>query len=606
MVVSRFAIDAQASAPELRVVANPSGTRQSRSRSDGDSPNFPQLSAPLSVSPARQARLMVLRKQARERLKASNFRPCRVFSSASSVFEYPNVMFSTSVRVPLAICLVAITALRAQDPAVPPGMATPPPANGTQSTVQQPAPAGAPLSLEECIALAMKKNFDLQIQGYSVEQARETLNIAKADFLPSFSASSDRRLTRSTSAVTQPDGSIEVVPVDSNTTNFSVGVNERIPHTNGTLALSSNVGRASRQRGEPFSSSVTATLSQPLLRNAGSTVARATAERSKLGLGIAYIGYRSRVLAVIRDTENAYYNLVAARETLRIRQLSLELARRLLEENRARRATGVATDLDVATAEVGMANARRAVLQADQSVRNAEDALLSLINAGDLDARPGPVAFADYRDGTPSFAQSYKAARDNYPDTLSAEETIKQLEIDVATARRNRLPTLNLNASIGYNTTDVSYRDVITSLPTDHGDNRTLSLTYSMPWGLRADRARYRSAVASLSAQKARLEQLELQLLVSVRSAVRSVDTNLASVQIAAQATELAARQYDLQKARFDAGLSTSRLVLQAQDDLESARVNELSAKAQLWSALAELHRLEGSSIERFGVQLPQ
>jgi outer membrane protein TolC len=216
------------------------------------------------------------------------------------------------------------------------------------------------------------------------------------------------------------------------------------------------------------------------------------------------------------------------------------------------------------------------------------------------------VAFADYRDSAPDFARSYKAARDNYPDTLSAEETIKQLEIDVATAKRNRLPSLTLNASLGYNTTDTSYNEVITSLASDHGDSRSVSLVYSMPWGMRADRARYRSTLSGLNAQKARLEQLEVQLLVSVRSAVRAVETNVASVQIAAQATQLAAKQYDLQKARFDAGLSTSRLVLQAQDDLETARVNELSAKATLWSALAELHRLEGSSIQRFGVQLPQ
>jgi outer membrane protein TolC len=108
-----------------------------------------------------------------------------------------------------------------------------------------------------------------------------------------------------------------------------------------------------------------------------------------------------------------------------------------------------------------------------------------------------------------------------------------------------------------------------------------------------------------LNSGKARLEQLELQLLVDVRSAVRAVETNLASVQIAAQATQLAAKQYDLHKARFDAGLSTSRLVLQAQDDLETARMNELAAKATLWSALAELHRLEGTSIAQFGVKVP-
>ncbi|PTY00319.1 TolC family protein [Opitutus sp. ER46] len=517
-------------------------------------------------------------------------------------------MPSTSVRALLALTLLSAAALRAQETPAAPAAAVQPSAQEQtlmQQTTPPPSPGGAPLTLEECIALAMKKNFDLQIQGYTVEQARETLNVARADFTPTITGSSTRTLNRSSYAVQQQDGTTLVLPRDSNSTRFTAGVSEKIPQTNGTLSLTSNLSRSST-RVPSYSSGVTANLSQPLLGGAGKTVATASLERAKLGVGIAYVNYRSRVLTVIRNTENAYYDLVAARETLRIRQLSLELARRLLEENQAKRTSGVATDLDVATAEVGVANARRAELQADQAVRNAEDALLALVNVDNLDVRPGPVAFDDYRDGVPSFSKSYKAARDNYPDTLSATDTIKQLEIDVATAKRNRLPSLTLNASVGYSTDDTSYGDVINSLPNDHGDARSLSLQYSMPWGMRADRARYRSAVASLNSQKVRLEQLEQQLLVNVRSAVRAVETNLASVEIAAQATQLAARQYDLQKARFDAGLSTSRLVLQAQDDLEQARVNELSAKATLRSAVAELHRLEGSSIQRFGVQLPQ
>lgn len=519
-------------------------------------------------------------------------------------------MSSSSVRA-ILISLLAASALAAQE--TPPTVTVP--ADTVEGTAQRqeqvdmaappPAPNADPLTLQEAIALAMKKNFDLQIEGYTVEVAREALNIAKADFLPTLSGRTDRTLIRGTRLIETDEGNTIAIPSDSNSTSYTTQVEQPIPQTGGSIAVSGTVSRTSTAE-PPFRSNVGASISQPLLGGAGGVIARAPIERSRLGLGIAFVNYRSRVLNVIRDTENAYYDLVAARETLRIRQLSLELAQRLLEENQARRATGLATDLDVAAAEVGLANARRALIQAEQTVRNSEDRLLSLINASDLDARPGPVAFGEYSGGAPSFAYSYKAARDNYPDTLSAEERIKQLEIDVAVARRNRLPTLNLNASIGYNTNDTSYADAIRNLPDDPSDRRQVSLVYNIPWGLRAERARYRSAVATLNQQKLRLEQLELQLLVNVRTAVRAVETNLASVKIAEQATQLAARQYDLQKARFDAGLATSRLVLEAQEDLENARFNELNAKAELWSAIAELRRLEGSSIEQFGVQLPQ
>ncbi len=518
-------------------------------------------------------------------------------------------MSRSSVRALVILALIAAV-VRAQDAAAPAATSsTAQPTAQQQVAVQQntppPAPAGAPLTLEECIALAMKKNFDLKIQGYSVETARESLNISRASFVPTFSFDSNRQVVNGSRLIEQNDGTFATRTNEYNSTRFNGGITQKVPQTNGTITLRGNLQRQSNGS-PPFNSGATLQITQDLLANGGKLAATAPVERSKIGLSIAYVNYRSRVLTVIRDVENAYYNLVTARENLRIRNNSLDLARKLLDENQLRRTTGVATDLEVASAEVGVANAERAVLQADQSVRSAEDSLLSLVNSGNLDARPGPVAFKEYTEGVPTFAVSYKAARDNYPDTLSAEETIKQLELDVATSRRNKLPTLRVTGSINYNNNEFSYGDALSNLPTNHGDEKNLGFSYSMPWGMKAERARYRSSVASLNSQKVRLEQLELQLLVSVRSAVRSVETNIASVQIASKATEYAAKQYDLQKARFDAGLSTSRLVLQAQDDLESARVSELSAKATLWSSIAELHRLEGSSIQRFGVQLPQ
>lgn len=471
-------------------------------------------------------------------------------------------------------------------------------------------PNTPPLTLEECIARAMRKNFDLQIQGYSTDIARESLNIAKADFDPTLTASVTRGVTQAAGVASSLEGTTSTGQRNDNGS-ARVGVSERLSQTGGTVGLSANVSRSGTNSSfstvnPAYRDGVVATVSQPLLKNFGPAATRANITRNQLGVGIASLNYKSRVLTVVRDTENAYYNLVSARETLRIRQLSLELAQKLLDENTARRSSGVATDLDVLSAEVGVANARRAIVQAEQAVRNAEDSLLGLFVPDNFDLRPGEVTFAPYTEPTPSFAISYKLALDNQPDYYATQAAVKQLEGDLAAAKRNRLPSLNLDGSLGYDALDRSYGRVIGSLPNDHGNSWSLGLSYVMPWRMKADVARYRSTYASLNAQKARLAQFEQSLLVQVRAAVRAVEANIVSVDIAAKATELSAKQYELQKARFDAGLSTSRLVLQAQDDLESARLNELTTKVALRAAVAELHRLEGSSLRRFNINLPE
>jgi outer membrane protein TolC len=89
-----------------------------------------------------------------------------------------------------------------------------------------------------------------------------------------------------------------------------------------------------------------------------------------------------------------------------------------------------------------------------------------------------------------------------------------------------------------------------------------------------------------------------------VRNAVRDVDTSRESVTIAAQAADLAQRQYEAETERFRNGLSTSRRVLEAQTDLESARVAHLQARLDLQTARAALRRLEGTSLQRYGISL--
>ena len=93
---------------------------------------------------------------------------------------------------------------------------------------------------------------------------------------------------------------------------------------------------------------------------------------------------------------------------------------------------------------------------------------------------------------------------------------------------------------------------------------------------------------------------------MQARSSVRAVATSREAVRVATLASGLSEKQYELEKARFDAGLSTARRVLDAQTDLDNARVNELSSQVDLLAALAQLRRLEGRSLDAYNAELVQ
>ncbi|MBI3886708.1 MAG: TolC family protein, partial [Opitutae bacterium] len=391
--------------------------------------------------------------------------------------------------------------------------------------------------------------------------------------------------------------------------NVRLGVSQQL-YSGTNVSVSSNLDRT---RSDPaltalnpaYNADVTVAVRQQLLRGLSPAVNRANLDRARLAFTRANLDFKSRALDIIQFTENAYYSVVFAREQLEVRNFSLALANRLWEEAKTRRDTGVATDLDVLQAEVGVANARRNVLLAHQSVKDTEQNLLSLIGQFELDAPLGTAKFADYDGAVPLFASSYQMAKEIQPDYLSAVAAVEQSKLDVRLAKDATKPALSVGGAVGFNGRRGSTGDAFSDAFDRQNNSWQVDLSLTYPWGRLGDKARYRQSLSVLSQQTLRVRQLEQDIELQVRTAVRAVDTNIESVKIATQASQLSQRQYELEKAKFAAGLSTSRRVLESQNDLETARVNELQSRVSLSTSLAALHRIEGSSLQRYGVTLP-
>jgi len=469
-----------------------------------------------------------------------------------------------------------------------------------------PAPAAspAPLILEDCVRRAVANGFDLEIQRFNPAIARDAVDVVRGTFIPTLSVTGD--LSHATTAAVR-----EFPGTTSDDRSLRLGVTELL-QTGTTVGVSTDFGRS---RNDPpsvnsifnpaYTADVTLSVTQPLLRGAGTAVTTAALNRAKVGLVRAGFDFRARALDIVQQTEGAYYNLVFTREQLNVFMTSLGLANRLLEEAQAKRTVGTATDIDVLQAQVGVANARSNVLQTQKTVRDSSDALLALLGRFELDTALGPTRFEEFTGELPVAESSYQLAIRNQPDYASAKMLLDQLKLDLGVARNSLLPTLNLGGAIGLNGVRGSGADAFSSAANRDNSSWQVDFTLTYPWGRVSDRARYRQSVAILSQQTLAVRQLEQNILVQVRSAVRAVETNSEKVKIAALAAEFATKQYDLQIARFAAGLATSRDVLQSQSDLENARVAELQSRITLLNSTSALHRLEGSSLERYQIKLP-
>jgi outer membrane protein len=523
-----------------------------------------------------------------------NFFRQTVLSKAAAAL-YPITSMPSRFLLVLAFA-VFTSALGAQTPGTtPPALAATPPAT---------------LTLDQAVALALARNFDLKIQRITTDNAKESVVIAEAAFDPNFSLTGRRSYVREDDAgFVDSDGNFVPASVGSRqTTSANVSLSQRIAtgaQVSVTSALARSKNRPSSAIFNPrYDSDIALSVTQPLLRDFGITINRASIQRARIGADRANFDLKGAVIDVVRDVEIAYFNVYFTRAQVEVRRFSLRLAETLLEENRTRRDTGVLTNLDVLQAEVGVANARRNLILAEQTVRDREDALLALIRPFEFTVAIGHLVIPELGTLLTSFDHSYKLARDNFPDLASSQLSIEQFKLDALVAKRDQLPILDVGGTIGYSgsggTIDRATRR------TREGDNYDwqLNATVSLPFGLRAEKARYRQARANLTREETRLQQIDQNLLVQVRAVVRDVQTSDESVRISELATRLSTGQFEAEKARYDAGQSTFRRVQEAQEDLDAARVAELQARINLRTALADLARLETTSLQRYNIQL--
>jgi outer membrane protein TolC len=459
-----------------------------------------------------------------------------------------------------------------------------------------------PLTLGEVVRRALAKGFDMELQGYDLAIARDNVANAKSEFDPQLAATAGKTVFR--------ERADELLPGSRSVgINTNIGLSQRLA-TGADVGIGANLDRSQLNPSfaalnPAYASGLTMAVRQPLLKRFGAGINRAAIRSAEIGLDNAGRSFRSRALDVILSAEAAYYQLTGTREQLQVLRASLELAEKLLNEARSRRRAGMATKLDELQAQVGVSNAKRAVVEAENAVKSAEDELLALMGRFELDRTLGPAETQEaIPETSPEVEKSYELALQNQPELASARALLDLDKLDLSLAKDDLKPSLDLDLALGFNGDDASERSAFDRAFASERSSWQAGVTLRYPLGRVGEKARYRQARATLNRDQLALQQLEQDTLVRVRNAVRDVQTGMESVKLAAESADLSEKQHEYENARFRAGLSTSRRVLEAQVDLENARVAQVQAKLNLQTALANLRRIEGTGLDHYGIEL--
>ena len=128
-----------------------------------------------------------------------------------------------------------------------------------------------------------------------------------------------------------------------------------------------------------YTTSLTFTYTQPLLRNFSLDASRRSIQLAKKSLDLSDSLFRQRVIEIINQVQRAYWDLVFAIRNEKIARDSVDLARTQLENNRKMVEAGTLAPIELRSTEAQLETAKGDVIVALQGITTAENTLKILL-----------------------------------------------------------------------------------------------------------------------------------------------------------------------------------------------------------------------------------
>ena len=272
---------------------------------------------------------------------------------------------------------------------------------------------------------------------------------------------------------------------------------------------------------------------------------------------------------VSEQVARAYLACLRADFALETSKANVDLSNALVKLSNSEKTAGTGTGIEVTRAQVQLANDRQRQIVADNDRRRAELQLLRTMNLN-LDVT---VQFTDKLSVTPvdvkTLEDSLKDARSQRAELHAQQQHEQTARLNYDAVAAERLPSVAAFGDYG----DIGLQ-INSSRPT-----REYGVSVKIPLfdGFRRDSRRSES-LSQYQSEKIRTRDLGQQVELEVRLALDSLRSAQAQVDTALEGLTLAQNELAQAQRRYQAGVTNSIEVTDAQTRLDRARDNQIAA----------------------------
>jgi outer membrane protein TolC len=505
---------------------------------------------------------------------------------------------------------------------------TPPPSPAASATGALPDVVNGELrvGLNQSVRLAIHNNLDVQLVSVDPLIAQKDLGVTWGAYDPAlFGEGGYADIDTPTASALLTTGVLKQRIWDG-----EAGLQGLIPWLGGAYSVSYagselETNSSIETLSPNYAADFLATLRVPLLRGLFWSEPWTAVRLARIGVDVSVEQFRTDVMNIVRNTEDAYWALIAAREGRRVAQKSLETAQALLEQTEAQYEVGVVSKVEVVQAEAGVADREFNLITLDANERTARDTFIDVV-LGPYLAPDSEITvdLADPPEEIPVREVDPEAATErafaNRPEVALARKVIEQREVQMKYASNQRLPQFDVQSSYGNTGLAGRLNDacgligpctVRPGVPSrwpdadedfftdDAAENFTVRGIVTIPIGNVRARNEYDKARLELRRSQIQLERLEQSIVSDIRRAARNLLAALEGIEAAERGVAAAAEQLRAERVRLEYGESTPFDVLQREEDLVTAENQRILAQRVYHNAITELERAQGTILER-------
>ncbi|HTP35261.1 MAG TPA: TolC family protein [Candidatus Acidoferrales bacterium] len=387
-------------------------------------------------------------------------------------------------------------------------------------------------------------------------------------------------------------------------------------------------------------------VTQNLLNGFGRAVNNRAIHIAKNQQHISDLQFKQQVIATVNNVVGLYWDLVSFNDSLKIRQQTLELNRRLYEDNKRRAELGALAEIDIIQAEAEMKSSQQDVTNAETQVLQQEMILKNVLTRGGMN---NPLIVAARIIPTDHFevpqSDAIQPTQDMVAEAFQKRPEIEQSQVGLEDSRismlgtkNNLLPSLSVfanlsnnglsgdvnlvpvpitagGATIGYRTrttADVNpfflggYGTFLQQIFSRNFPNYSAGFQLNVPIRNRANQADLITDELNYRQQQIQDKQLQNNIKLNVVNAQTALRQARAAYDTSVEARKLQEQTLAGERRKYELGTSTILNVVLVQRDTTTRELAEVDAKSQYIKSRTAVDQVLGRTLEVYGVDVDE